>query len=96
MPCLFVRPRCGAAWARSTSAQAGGRPGEQEAAGVAGDRQLPRPALLAARDPVGIKPLYWARDGEGRPVAFASELKALVDAPGVDPKSISEVQRPGM
>ena len=33
--------------------------------------------LLAARDPLGIKPLYMGRDGEGR-AWFASELKALV------------------
>jgi asparagine synthase (glutamine-hydrolysing) len=34
--------------------------------------------FLAARDPVGIKPLYWAETGRG--VTFASELKAF-DAP---------------
>ena len=49
-----------------------------------------RPSLLAARDRVGIKPLYWARDADGQPLAFASELKALVGAPGVDPASIGE------
>ena len=31
--------------------------------------------LLAARDPIGIKPLYMGRVGEG--IAFASEVKAL-------------------
>ncbi|MGY0504301.1 asparagine synthase B [Luteimonas sp. e5] len=32
---------------------------------------------LIARDPIGIVPLYWGRDGEGR-VWVASEMKALV------------------
>lgn len=33
--------------------------------------------VLAARDPLGIKPLYVGRDGEGR-LWFASEVKALM------------------
>ena len=33
-------------------------------------------SFLAARDPVGIKPLYWAHDDEGR-VRFASEIAAF-------------------
>jgi asparagine synthase (glutamine-hydrolysing) len=38
-----------------------------------------RDRILAARDPLGIKPLYLARIGEG--VAFASELKAFDGLP---------------
>ena len=36
--------------------------------------------FVAARDPVGIKPLYWTPPGEGGEVRFASELAAF-DAP---------------
>ena len=36
--------------------------------------------LLLARDGFGIKPLYYTRAGNGRYVAFASELKALLPA----------------
>lgn len=34
------------------------------------------PRILIARDRIGIKPLYWARDGQG--VIFGSECKALL------------------
>lgn len=40
-----------------------------------------RGQLLLCRDRVGIRPLYWTRDGGG--VAFASEIKALAQLPGV-------------
>ena len=33
---------------------------------------------LVARDPIGVKPLYWGRDAAGN-LWFASELKALID-----------------
>ncbi|HEY6337918.1 MAG TPA: asparagine synthase (glutamine-hydrolyzing) [Candidatus Sulfotelmatobacter sp.] len=41
--------------------------------------------VLAARDPLGEKPLYWARFGD-RGFAFASEMKAMVPFPGLDRK----------
>ncbi|NER03985.1 MAG: asparagine synthase B, partial [Okeania sp. SIO3C4] len=34
--------------------------------------------FMAARDPVGVKPLYWGRDKEGA-MYFASEMKVLAD-----------------
>ena len=36
--------------------------------------------FIAARDPVGIKPLYWARPEAGGPVFFASEMHAFGEA----------------
>jgi asparagine synthase (glutamine-hydrolysing) len=48
--------------------------------------------LLLARDPMGIKPLFLARDGET--VAFASELQALFESPvpmgGLDHDALSQ------
>ena len=43
--------------------------------------------LFAARDHVGIKPFYYTKTNEG--IAFASELKALLEVEGLD-KSIDE------
>lgn len=40
-----------------------------------------RQRLLVGRDRLGIKPIYWRRDGAR--VAFASEAKALLALPGV-------------
>ncbi|NUB24907.1 asparagine synthase (glutamine-hydrolyzing) [Azospirillum brasilense] len=43
-----------------------------------------RRRLLAARDRVGIKPLYWAEPGDGG-IAFASEARPLATLPGIGP-----------
>jgi asparagine synthase (glutamine-hydrolysing) len=50
-----------------------------------------RRRLLLARDRFGIKPLYYRKDGGG--LAFASELKAMLELPGfsrqIDPRAVS-------
>lgn len=40
-------------------------------------------SFWAARDHVGVRPLFYGIGAEGHPIAFASEAKALVGAPSV-------------
>ncbi len=50
-------------------------------------RYATAPLLFLARDPLGIKPLYYTQTNEG--FAFASEVRALV-AGGMAPKQVSQ------
>jgi asparagine synthase (glutamine-hydrolysing) len=50
-------------------------------------RYATAPLLFLARDPLGIKPLYYTQTAEG--FAFASEVRALVAA-GIAPKTVSQ------
>ncbi len=50
-------------------------------------RYATAPLLFLARDPLGIKPLYYTQTSEG--FAFASEVRALV-AGGMAPKKLSQ------
>ena len=42
------------------------------------------PVVLLARDPFGVKPLYYIHDGKR--LAFASEVKSFLDLPGFQPR----------
>jgi asparagine synthase (glutamine-hydrolysing) len=46
------------------------------------DLRAGRPTLFLARDHFGIKPFYYAQ--QGRRFAFASEIKALFEVPGIE------------
>src|SRR6478736_3556377 len=48
------------------------------------DLRSSRPALFVARDHFGVKPFYYAH--QGNRFAFASEIKALLQVPGIDPE----------
>ncbi|MEQ8586979.1 MAG: asparagine synthase (glutamine-hydrolyzing) [Thalassobaculaceae bacterium] len=56
-----------------------------------------RPTVFLARDPLGVKPLLFARTPEG--VVFASELKAIVAsglvAPEINPRALANLFRHG-
>jgi len=40
-------------------------------------------AFVAARDHIGVRPLFYGTDEEGKVIAFASEAKGLVGGPGI-------------
>ena len=56
------------------------------------DLRSSRPALFVARDHFGVKPFYYAHHGNR--FAFASEIKALLQVPGIeaelDPESLHQ------
>ena len=46
---------------------------------------IPNRTVLLARDPLGVKPLYYASDSKGR-LLFASEIKALFADGQIEPR----------
>lgn len=49
---------------------------------------LPDGSMVAARDPAGVRPLFFGTNESGKIIAFSSEVKGLINAPGVKRVSV--------